>query len=49
LEKEDFIEKTDAELSYFFGIQFPEKLPDEVYWPKFRQLQWLKKEIKGDN
>ncbi|WP_256380360.1 hypothetical protein [Flammeovirga sp. OC4] len=28
-------------ISYFFKIPFPEQLPDEVYWEKAKQIQWL--------
>ncbi|WP_256366117.1 hypothetical protein [Flammeovirga sp. SJP92] len=28
-------------LSYFFKIPFPERLPEEDYWEKVQQLEWL--------
>jgi hypothetical protein len=44
------IRKQDALLSYHFGIPFPEELPDDVYWEKWNQLDWvLKFEAKRQN
>ncbi|KXX70778.1 hypothetical protein AVL50_07160 [Flammeovirga sp. SJP92] len=37
----DVIRKQNAMLSYFFKIPFPERLPEEDYWEKVQQLEWL--------
>lgn len=30
-------------MSLYFGIPFPEKLPDDVWFEKMRQIEWLGK------
>jgi hypothetical protein len=37
------IRKIDALVSFYFHIPFPEKLPDEVWIEKYRQIEWLAK------
>ncbi|MBQ3658003.1 MAG: hypothetical protein II956_14375 [Bacteroidales bacterium] len=37
----DEIRKADALISLYFHIPFPEKLDDEVWIEKFRQIEWL--------
>lgn len=37
----DFIRKGNALISFYFHIPFPEELEDEVWFEKWKQIQWL--------
>lgn len=35
------VRKADALMSLYFHIPFPERLSDDIWMEKFRQIQWL--------
>jgi hypothetical protein len=42
MDDEDVFQKIDAQLMCYAHIPFPEKLDDETYWRKWKQIKWLR-------